>query len=256
MTCQVNTLTTRYSQTLAYEIFISVLALVAVLTSVVDISGTNKIINNIVLLIFAIDYIMRLVISANKKTFFKENILDFIAILPLSSLLRGLRMIRLLKVLKMTKTLKFLRAITFSARFHKNIKKFLHTNGFIYALYVTTAIILLGSVLLYTVEKDGIVTSFEDAIWLSFCSASLFGYEGIETVSPAAKIILGSLVLIGLCFTGMFTGTVAAFFINGRDTEQTLENKILDLSDLSDSQFEEVQNYIKYVKYKRQHQES
>jgi len=39
-----------------------------------------KAINSIVLTIFAIDYVVRLMISENKANFFRENILDLIAI--------------------------------------------------------------------------------------------------------------------------------------------------------------------------------
>lgn len=236
--------------TILYEIFIAVLALIAVANCVLDITNVYvKTIDNIILLIFAIDYVVRIACSSDKKKFFKENILELIAILPFNSFFRVLRITRLLKILKLTKTIKILRIFTFSKKFHNNIKKFLNTNGFIYMIYITIFIVIVAAVLLYIVERDNIISTFEDAVWLSFCSTSLFGYEGIENLTLTGKVITGALVILGIVFTGMFTATTITYFKN-RKGSKTTKNKILNLSELGDKQFNEVLNYIEFVKSK------
>lgn len=76
---------------LTYEIVFSLLAIFAVVMSFLDIMSKISIENNMnlliidnsILIIFALDYFIRLSISKNKKEFFKKNFPDLITIIPL-----------------------------------------------------------------------------------------------------------------------------------------------------------------------------
>ena len=240
---------------LTYEIGISVLAVIAVIASVVELSYSSrilKIIDLIILAVFAVDYFVRFILSRDKKQFAKENIFDLIAIIPISPAFRGLRMVKLIKVIKINKTLRIFRVFAFSKKVHQNTKKFLKTNGFIYMIYLTIGVILLGSCLLYIVEQGNVVKTFEDAIWLSFLTATQFGYEGVENLSTSGKIIESILIIIGILFAGMFTATATTFFMKKKSSNSvTIEERVIDLSDLKADQFREVMNYINYIRRDR-----
>lgn len=245
----------KFKLKVSYEIFIAALALAAVVISALDITNIYfKIIDNIILYIFAVDYVVRIACSKDKRKFFSENILELIAILPFSSVFRIFRITRLFKLMRCTKVIKLLRIFTFSKKFHMNIKKFLSTNGFKYMIYITIFVVIVAAALLYIVEKDNVISTFEDAVWLSFCSTSLFGYEGIENLTLAGKAITGVLVILGIVFTGMFTATTITFFKNRKNSKNVKckinDNKILNLSELNDSQFNEVFNYIEFIRMK------
>lgn len=81
----------------AYEIIIGALELFAVALAVLDITQSlnawQRMADNIILAIFVADYIVRLLVSDDKKDFVKKNIFDLIAIIPFSSFLElsGLR---------------------------------------------------------------------------------------------------------------------------------------------------------------------
>lgn len=241
-------------KTLAYEIGIAFLALTAVLINIVDVpdNGFLKAINKAVLAIFTADYVVRFLIAQDKRRFFKNNLLDLIAILPFNFIFRAFRVVRLLKVLKLTKTIKALRIFTFSRKFHRGIKKFLETNGFIYMIYITTAIIFLAATLLYLFEKNHTITSFEDAAWLSFSTVTLFGYEGVENLTITGKVISGVLILVGIFFTSMLTSTTFTFFKDqNKEGGENFQERKVDLSDLDDQQFQEILNYTEYIKGKK-----
>ena len=238
---------------LAYEVCISALALIAVVTSIWDFSGNTNVekINNIVLSIFVIDYAERFILAANKRDFVRSNILDLIAIIPFSAVFRAFRITRLPRLARLTRAIKFLRIFTFSKKFHGNAKRFLKTNGFIYMVYLTLAIIGLGAELLYILEKGHTIKTFGDAIWLSFSTATLFGYEGVENMTMGGKLIIAVLIILGISFAGMFTATVATFFMNkDKRKSDELEQKIVELSDLSSNQFNEVLSYVDYIRSK------
>lgn len=65
----------------------------AVLDITQSLNAWQRMADNIILAIFVADYIVRLLVSDDKKDFVKKNIFDLIAIIPFSSFLElsGLR---------------------------------------------------------------------------------------------------------------------------------------------------------------------
>lgn len=170
-------------------------------------------------------------------------------------LFRATRLFRLTKLLKFIKFVRFIRLFAFIKRFHSSINKFLHTNGFIYALYITLFTILTGSTVIYLVEKGQSVTTFGDALWWSFVTATTVGYGDISPKTGMGRVVASILMLVGIGFIGMLTGTIATYFINSR-VEETKEEKqekqnTIDVSDLSDEEYKEVITFIEFIKSKR-----
>lgn len=247
-----------------YEIVISVLALIAVIISVLDITGRVLIeaysflywTDISILLIFTLDYFVRLLYSNNKILFFKENILELIAIIPFSSIFRVLRIARLFKLVKIvriTKVSRFIRLFAFGGKLKKKFDKFFKTNGFIYVLYLTVIVIVLGSIGIYFIEKGKTISSFSDAVWWSFVTATTVGYGDISPSTGLGRIVAAILMIVGIGFIGMLTGTIATYFINGINNKSkniSMQERILDLSDLDDEKFENVLVFIDYIRNK------
>ena len=122
---------------LIYEITFTLLAIIAVIITLLDLTETinletHNVLNTLdiaILYIFIFDYVIRLILSKDKKDFFKKNIPDLIAIIPFNSLLKIFRIAKLLKLTKMTKLLKLIRFVGVFARLNKKIKGVLRTNG-------------------------------------------------------------------------------------------------------------------------------
>ena len=58
-----------------------------------------------VLLAFSIDYFTRLIMSEDKKTFFKKNIPELIAIIPFDNIFRLARLVRVIRLARLFKLL-------------------------------------------------------------------------------------------------------------------------------------------------------
>ncbi len=210
-----------------YEIIISILAVISVIIVITDLSQTislnnqpYKFIDTSILLIFWIDYIARLFISTDKLKFIRTNILDLIAILPFNSIFSLFRISRLFRLAKLTRLLKFtklLRVIGFLTIFKKRAKTFLHTNGFIYVLYCSVALILTSSILIMYAEKQ----SFYDALWWSIVTATTVGYGDISPSSALGRVIAVILMLFDIGFIGMLTGTITTFFTRKMNDNKT-----------------------------------
>ena len=245
----------RITKKLIYEIAMSVLAIATVSITLMDLTGhiptgSNLLyVDSTILVVFAIDYFSRLILSKNKKYFFKSNIFDLIAIIPFSSLFRLFRLARLLRILKLTKLFKM---AVFFKRFQKMSSGFLKTNGLIYIIYVTIATILIGSVAIYFVEKGITINSFPDAIWWAFVTATTVGYGDISPETGLGRVIAAILMLTGIGFIGMLTGTIATYFIAPKKKEvERQSNRILDLSEFDDDQYKAVEQFANFIKENR-----
>ena len=197
------------------------------LFSIIDIS---------ILIIFAIDYVFRLIKSKNKWTFIKFNLLDLIAIIPFDKTFRIARLARLTRLIKLSKTSrvikllklsKLTRLVIFTRKFWSIFKGILTTNGLCYTLILTFVIIIFGALGIIIFEPG--MDSFSDALWWSLVTTTTVGYGDISPVSLGGRILAGFLMIIGIGFLGMVTGSIATFFIN-KYPQQEIEAKksILD----------------------------
>ena len=247
-----------------YEIFISILALVAVIMALADILGkidtsrsTWYWLDLSILLIFAIDYIVRLILSDSKKKFFVTNIFDLIAIIPFSSFFRAFRIARLVRLTRLLKFAKLTKFAVYIKRFGSRSMNFLRTNGLIYILFITVAVVLLGSVGIYVVENGITVNGFSDAIWWAFVTATTVGYGDISPATDIGRVIAGLLMITGIGTIGMLTGTIATYFVkkvsdsscnregsNESDHSSVLKDKFNGLSEIDKNK---VASYIEFL---------
>ena len=247
---------------LIYDIVMAILSLVVIIMLIIDSSYTlsNRItvifdiIDNAILIVFAIDYFTRLFLSKNKKAFFKNNIIDLITIIPFNSVFqiaKILRFTRILKLTKLFKTLKILRSAVFLLKIRKHLDDFLKTNNFHYVIWFTLATLFVGTLGIHFAE--GI--SYGNALWWSFVTLTTVGYGDISPATPIGRIIASILMLVGIGFLGMLTGTISTFFLrkntNTSYKNQTIEDiktKLDNFDDLSSQDINDIYKVLKALK--------
>lgn len=208
-------------------------------------------------IIFVADYIIRLYFAKNKKTFFKSNIPDLIAIIPFNSLFKALRIVKLFRLMKLAKLSKLFRFFALIARLNKKLKAILRSHGLIYSLWAAGFIIFLGAIGIYFVEKGENIKSFQDAIWWAFVTATTVGYGDISPSSPAGRIIAGILMLTGIGTIGMLTSSISVFLIeHGRSSGAVSDVESLSalssaIQELSSEEASDILKYIEFLKTKR-----
>lgn len=233
---------------LVYETVFTILAILAVSIALADLRGnisiddnpTWRMIDISILIIFALDYFIRLYLAPSKKYFVKHNIPDLIAIIPFSAVFKIFRIAKIFRVAKLTRLsriTKMGRFIAVFTRLGKRINDFLKTNGLVYVIYFSTVIILLSAVAVSKTDN----LPFEDAVWWSFVTATTVAYGDFYPATLAGRIIASFLMLVGIGTIGMITGTIATFFIKKKDSVQ------IDMSDLTDDEKVLVDSYIKFI---------
>lgn len=240
---------------LIYDLMFCILALVAVYLSLYDLTtGCTNLqikLDNIITIVFFVDYAVRLAIAKNKKNFFKQNILDLIAIIPFTSLFKIFRVLKVLKVLKAFKILKFARLSAYFARFYKRVKFFFEINGLKYMVFASLFCIVAGGIAIHFVEG---MTIF-DGIWWSFVTATTVGYGDISPTTPAGRVIAAILMIVGIGLIGSLTSTITALFFQRHDRTskrdakgeiiKALQAQLDDFENLSDDDIETICKTLK-----------
>jgi voltage-gated potassium channel len=237
-----------------YNIFMAVLALLAVGIVLIDylITPTHStlsifnIIDDSISIIFLTDYLIRLYLSKNRKIFFKSNLIDLVSSIPFNSLFQAIKILKIARLLKFTKLFKLFkvfRIFILLGKFKKSINSFIKTNNFNYVVFITVFTVLLGAFGLSLTEHK----TFSDSLWWSFVTVTTVGYGDISPASKIGRLIASVLMLVGIGFIGMLTGTISTFFINrniknSSFKEKTLENIKSELDNFDNLSCEDIEN--------------
>lgn len=218
-----------------------------------------------ILIIFAVDYFVRLFVSKNKKEFVKENIFGLIAIIPFNSLFRIFRAFRLFKLFRITKLSRvtkifrmgrLVKGFALLGKIKNRLNVFIHTNGLIYAFYVATISIVLGTMGIYYFEFQKLGYSFGDSLWWSFVTTSTAGYGDIIPVTIPGRLIAVLLMFVGIGFVGLLTGTITTYFLNRSrsldDDDERISEIVIDVYDLEDAEVKQILEYVEFIKSRRQ----
>lgn len=239
-----------------YDITISLLAVFAVLFAIIDLSsGLNEwqaILDQIILIVFIVDYFVRLYLSTNKKNFFKNNILDLISIIPFNSLFRAFRIVKITRLFKLTKLTKLSRLVAYTLRILHRSKAFLNTNGFKYMLMLSCVVLIIGGVGISYAEGMDIM----DGFWWAFVTTTTVGYGDISPASIFGRIIAIILMIVGIGLIGSLTSTITTYFFNREsdtlsfkdETITIIKNRLDHIEELTPDDIDNICRVLKSLK--------
>lgn len=218
-----------------YELFMMILALIAVIITIIQLlmtlpRATSSFIGKVdtlIYIIFVIDYFTRFIISKNKWGFIKNNKIDLITIIPFSYLFMSFRVFKFLKMTQILKAVKALRATVYINNFAKKIWGVLRTNIFYFVMFITL-ILIFSSATFMSIFED---LNFKDALWWSFVTATTVGYGDISPRTDLGRIVAIILMLSGITFFGVLTGTISTYYLRKdrrRAKEESYERSVIE----------------------------
>lgn len=235
-----------------YEIVITILAIISVSIVLLDYSGRISItkqpysvVDNTILVIFAIDYFARFFRSKTKWNFFKSNIFDLLAIIPFNavfSFFRLARLFRITRIFRITRLLRLTRLVGLLGKLTRNARDFLNTNGLIYWLYISGTVLVLSAGL-YSYSES---INFGDALWWAIVTSTTVGYGDLSPHTWIGRIAAVLLMIIGIGLISMVTGSITTFFTRDKpkDDDSKLDTVIQENRELK----EELQKLTVLVK--------
>jgi len=175
-----------------------------------------KSIEIITIIIFTIEYILRIVVSEKrlKYIFSFYGIIDLAAILPFyisrTIDLRSLRVFRLFRLLRIFKIVKYSKALQRLKNAFLMIKEEL-----ILFFFVTCFMIFISAMGIYYFENPAqpeVFKSIFHSMWWAVASLTTVGYGDFYPITTGGKIFTFIVLMIGLGIVAIPTGLIASAF--------------------------------------------
>jgi Ion channel. len=131
--------------------------------------GMERQVSNGLLVIFAIDYFVRLARTQNRKVFLIQAAFDLLGIIPMHPVFACFRLGRLVRLIRAHHL--FWR-LGLDGAWTKAYHRFIYSTGFIYLFSISVAIIVLSAFLFSVVERQSLANS----LWWAVTTATTVGY--------------------------------------------------------------------------------
>ncbi len=181
------------------------------------------ILDHVIWLLFTGDLLVRLCFAKNLRSFIQSRLPEFIAVVPIVPFIAlnylfeylGWHAVSSIYV----QAVFFVKFIAYLGRAFTTQSRFFKTNMLHYAGGVTIIAIVTAAMFFVNAEKS----SYEDAIWWAFVTASTTGYGDIVPKTGMGRITGVWLMILGVACTTAFTSIIAGR-IMARSGEQKQQN--------------------------------
>ena len=176
---------------------------------------------------FAIDYVVRLVIAENRWKWFYRHLIDLaIVVLPM---LRPLRLMRFLTIL---------------ALLNRGAGTRLRGKVVVYTVGGTVLLVLLAGLAVLDAERGsgGDIQNVGDAVWWAFVTITTVGYGDYFPVTLTGRVVAVGLMIGGIALIGVVTATLASWIVE-RASDDTQRK-----THATEAQVEELRDEIRELK--------
>lgn len=150
-------------------------------------------------IVFAIDYVVSIVLAPQRGKWFVRHIHELVIVL-----LPALRPLRLLRL------------ITLIAVLQRVAGNALRGRVVTYVVAASTLLVYLSGLAIYDAERshpDASILSFGDAIWWAIVTITTVGYGDLYPVTIAGRFIAVGLMMCGIALLGVVTATLASWLV-------------------------------------------
>jgi voltage-gated potassium channel len=169
-------------------------------------------IDNLICLVFLIDFVIRFRNADNKLAFMKWGWVDLIASIPSVDFLRAGRILRLIRLVRVFRALKSTKLI------YEHINRNKKQSALTSVALISFLMVTFSSIAILQFEKDvnSNIKTAEDAIWWSYVTITTVGYGDKFPITTEGRIIGAMLMTAGVGIFGTFTALVSSWFIQNK----------------------------------------
>lgn len=182
-------------------------------------------INVVVLVAFAIDYLVELAVATHRRSYARHEVLSLLIVaaqaLALAPALTGFGVLRALRAARLFRVVAIaMRSVVTSGMVAREGRQLLRQRAASFALGMA-GITWLSSAAAFTIVEDvgvgGRVHSFFDALWWSASTITTVGYGDIYPITVAGRIIAVFTMVVGISVFAIVTARIARFLIGSED---------------------------------------
>lgn len=172
-------------------------------------SRVITILDNVICVVFLIDFVVRFTKAENKLQFMKWGWIDLISSIPAFEGGRTFRLIRVIRVLRAFRSFAHIVRFIFQNRKH---------GTFTTVCLLSILLLIFASIAILQIETapDSNIKTAEDALWWAYVTMATVGYGDKFPVTTGGRIIGAILMTAGVGLFGTFTGLVSSWFVEER----------------------------------------
>jgi len=185
-----------------------------------------SVIEKIALIIFIIDYLLRLITadlkykneslaSFLKYPFSLMAIIDLLSILPSLTLLnKSFKLLRILRLIRAFRVFRVFKVLRYSKSFQIIMSVFKKQKDALLAVItLAVAYIIISALIIFNVEPDSFHTFF-DAIYWATVSLTTMGYGDIYPVTSIGRMVTMVSSIFGIAIIALPSGIITAGYMN------------------------------------------
>jgi voltage-gated potassium channel len=161
--------------------------------------------------IFVIEYLIKVTLAPRRGHYVTHNVPDLVVVaVPMLRPLRLLRSARVLRLARLT------RLSAFTGEGVTKSKHATHVEGVKYVVIITSALILITSLVVYDLERDvhgSTIHSWSDGLWWAIATVTTVGYGDKVPLTAGGRAVAVVLMLTGIALLGVITAALATYFV-------------------------------------------
>lgn len=199
--------------------------------TVVDLLGVLEL---AIVAIFSIEYLLRILVSQDKKRFIFSmwGVIDLLAILPFYLFFLGLEfdlvMLRAFRLIRLTRLLKLARYNKAMARLGLAMK--IAREDLLVSLGATCIMLFVASFGIYQFENSVQPEKFGsvfDSLWWALSTLTTVGYGDVYPMTLGGKVFTGLVLMIGLGIVALPAGIIASSLTEARERQKAIVDPLV-----------------------------
>jgi voltage-gated potassium channel len=207
----------------AFQWPMAILALAIVPTIVIEERASSEAVrqaayaaNWFIWLAFVAEFLTKMALAPDRRVCLRRSWLELtlIIVAPPFAITNSLQSVRLLRLFRLV------RAGVLSTVILRNLRELLGHRGFAYVLCVGFMAVSIGAVGIYLLERGQTVNTLGDAYWWAIVTVTTVGYGDVSPKTGEGRLIAAVLMLVGIGVIGVFTATLASFFLTQKEPSE------------------------------------
>jgi voltage-gated potassium channel len=180
-----------------------------------------RIIDNVICVVYLLDFIQRFRQAPNKWKFLKWGWIDLLSAVPIYYGTLPFRLFRLIRLVRILRSFVTLQGV-FDHIFTNRLKGF-----FTIAVLFTVVILLFSSIIILELETapNSNIRTAEDAIWWTYVTMTTVGYGDYYPVTTGGRLLAVVLMTCGIGMFGTFTAYLSTWFLQDPKLHQRHQSK-------------------------------